>query len=99
MDRNASRAEGYRRWIHDRRMAGWEEWAARMREIEASSVRCRLCHHIAARHALALPQVPWSPQHLAQVRARRSTEAARIFAAEDVRRRGLSHASKVKVEL
>ena len=97
VDGDPRRLAEHRRWIVDHEMDGWRVWAERMRAIEASGVRCRLCEFVAQRQGLA--RTVWSEAFVAQVRAQRSEEAARVSAREEERRRGLAHVSRVKVEL
>ena len=88
----------YHAWIREHTMPGWEAWRDRMRAIEASAVRCRLCQFVAGMRGGGTEDL-WSAKHLASVRAQRSRAAAAVGAAEEARRRGLAHASNVRVEL
>jgi hypothetical protein len=87
----------HRQWIHDHNMPGWLEWQQRMQKQEASQVRCRLCLYVA--QLRGLPAEEWSEGKLAEAREIWSAAAAQVSQLEEERRRGLSEASKVKIEL
>jgi len=95
--RDSLALDRHRQWIHDVSMPGWLEWQQRMRQQEASQVRCRLCLYVA--QLRGLPAEEWSDGKLAEARDLWSAAAAQVSKVEEERRRGLSEASKVKIEL
>eukprot|EP00960_Hanusia_phi_P051801 761032-Hanusia_phi.AAC.10 len=79
-------------------MAGWAEWRRRMRRIEGTSVRCRLCRK--TRELLSLQHVEESSQLKDEaLRASWQEISGRVSRVEDARRKAVSDARKVRVEL